>query len=147
MKDPYAQDKAELIAAKLLLNPSMKLSLPIRYVNGRLDDILHVVRMLQHHCGFPERSYQVKFNADIGVLRLSDYATRHACEPGDHFWLWGDVILGGSMEEYAQHAAVALWVRGEADEPAADSLTANIGAIVSAVKRLTAECDQKVEVP
>jgi hypothetical protein len=138
MKDPYAQDKAELIAAKLFEQPDLSLSQPIEY-RGKLDGVLQTVRLLQHRCGFPETKYQVKFNGDINVLRLSDYFTRHACEPGEFFWLWGTVILGGDIAEQQAHWTIARWARGIDPEPAEDSMPAQAYAIVKALNKLREE--------
>lgn len=99
--DPYRQHKAEHIEEKLAADPNLKLSDPVLYKGG-LDSVLGVVRVLQHKCGFPERHYQVKFCALTNVLRLSDYTTRHACEPGDHFWMLGDIIMGGDLIDYEE---------------------------------------------
>jgi hypothetical protein len=139
MKDPYAQDKAELIASKLRARPSMELSRPVLYRKGTLDCVLEVVRLLQHRCGFPETKYQVKFNADIGVLRLSDYFTRHAGEPGEHFWMFGDVIMGGDLEQHVQLQGISEWAQGKLRDPQEGELTANNWAIVVALKKLREE--------
>ena len=97
--DPYRQYKAEHIEEKLKENPELKLSEPFQF-HGGLDGVLNVVRVLQHRCGFPEKHYQVKFCASTNALRLSDYTTRHSCEPGEYFWMLGDIIMGGDMDDY-----------------------------------------------
>lgn len=138
MQDPYAQNKAELIARKLHENPQLVLSQAVLY-RGKLDGVLDTVRNLQHKCGFPEKSYQVKFNGDIEALRLSDYFTRHVCEPGDYFWMLGDVIMGGDMASYAAITSVYEFVRGWIEEPGETSMPAQVYAIVTALKRLRLE--------
>lgn len=133
-KDPYAQNKAEMIAELLAANEVLVLSRPIEFKGG-LDGVFHTVRMLQHHCGFPEKSYQIKFNGDVQALRLSDYFSRHVEEPGGYFWLLGKVILGGDMEEYRSIDTVRAWAQGNVPEPEEVEVTAFAYAIVKALKQ------------
>lgn len=136
MEDIYKQNKAEMIAVRLHADPALVLSRAIEF-KGRLDGVLNVVRQLQHHCGFPERSYQVKFNGDREVLRLSDYHTRHVVEPGGHFWMLDNIIMGGSLGEHAQVNLILAFAAG-GPEPDEDDMTAQLYAIVTALKALRA---------
>lgn len=105
---PYKQGELEKLEATIAKGGAA-ISQPVLWKGG-LGEILGVVRQLQHRCGFPERSYQVKFNADVNVLRLSDYHTRMACQPGEYFWLVGQNIRGGDMTQYERERAL---VEGE----------------------------------
>lgn len=130
--DPYKQEKAEHIALLLKNDPQLVLSAPVKWEGG-LENVLGVVRLLQHRCGFPERNYQIKFNAEIKVLRLSDYITRQVCEPGEYFWMLGPVIMGGSFDEHKQLNAILLWLRGVGTVPPSEpDFHVSIWAIVTA---------------
>lgn len=134
MADPYKQGEAEKLAEFLKDNPDAKISEPILW-KGRLDRIIDVVRNLQHKCGFPEQSYQVKFNADLNVLRLSDYTTRHACEPGEFFWMIGTIICGGNEADYEGTKQVLAFVQG-GPEPDEKEIPNHLYAVVTMLKRL-----------
>jgi hypothetical protein len=136
-ENPYAQNKAELIARRLHADPEMKLSPTVFFVGG-LFHASEVVKSLIAHCGLPE-DYQVKFNAGIGALRISDYHTRHVGEAGTHFWLFGGVIMGGSIAEHEQLAAISSWAGGHRPEPDEADMTAQNWAIVTALKALRKE--------
>lgn len=102
--DPYKQGELEKLQATIAKGEA-KISQPVLWKGG-LDQVLGVVRLLQHRCGFPEKQYQVKFNADVNALRLSDYHTRMACQPGQYFWLVGANIRGGDMADYEREKAL-----------------------------------------
>lgn len=141
MKDPYAQDKAELIAGKLFVNPDLSLSKAVPFDEpGRLDQVLATVRQLQHLCDFPEKDYQVKYHAgpSRSVLRLSDYFTRHSSEAGQFFWMFGDVIMGGDFNDYTDCTRIAEFASGIRDDVREDEVSSQAFAIVTALRRLRA---------
>lgn len=137
-EDPYAQHKAEMIAARLHADPTMSVSRPVLWVGG-VHHIAKTIMDLKVSSKFPQVSYQIKYNGDRDVLRLSDYHTRHVCEPGEYFWMLDDIILGGTMVEHGQLNRVVGFVRGTVDEPGEFALTAFHFAIVKALKALRSE--------
>lgn len=132
-KDPYAQNKAETIAAKL----AEKAEPPTQAVafKGGLYAVLETVRLLQHRCGFPEREYQVKFTGSVNALRLSDYHTRAVAEPGQFFWLWCGVIMSGDLDEHKQCELIYRYANSQTTEPLVeDQFTAQLWSIMLALK-------------
>lgn len=115
--DIYRQRKLESIEARLKANSDMQLSEPVLWKGG-LDHVLETVRLLQHRSPFPEKRYQVKFNADVNALRLSDYTTRAVAEPGEYFFLLDDIILSGDLDEHVAWQAKLAAARETTDADA-----------------------------